>query len=142
MLVSYGLSARTADDQTINGHVMLRPDPDLGSGVQFQVAACLIACGDQIICQCGEAGFLRFLDGPEPGGVVIAGADWALGPWANAGTGVWFLHADGTPYPSSEDGFGLKDAYRILAPRIELCADLAEQGPFHAVDTITLTLAV
>ena len=141
MLVSYELTALTEDNRPIHGHVVIKSEPTLTGGIQFTVAACQIACGDELICHCDEAGFLRFLDGPEPGEVIVTGADWALGPWANHGTGVWFLSADGDRYPEPSSGFGDKADYQELPPRMELSSVLAEQGPFHAVGMIALTLA-
>jgi len=142
MFVSYTLTARTSDDRAISGQVMIEAEPNLTGGVSYTVAACQIACGDAIICACEKAGFLRFLDGPVPGQVLVTGADWQLGPWNNVGTGAWFVQADGDRYPEPSPGFGDKVDYGVLPPRMELSAALAEAGPFHAVGMIRLTMAV
>jgi hypothetical protein len=141
MNLSYTLNSHTGDHKRIFGNVIINSKAKIADGgLSFSIISFQMYCEGIPLCGCGKnANKIIFPAGPPASGDVATGlAIWSMGEWNNGGTGVWFQHADSTRY-EGDGSFGKLDLYKYLGPRIELGADLVEQGPFQPVGYVHLT---
>ena len=141
--LSYTLNGHTRKKKKILGNVIIDSTADISpSGdLSFTIFAFQIYCEGIAFCEHSHsAGSIRFVSGPpDSGTIVTTSGDWSMGAWYNSGTGVWFRNTDGTIYEGEDGTFGKLEYYKYIAPRIELCADLVNQGPFQPIERVWLT---
>ena len=142
-ILSYTLNGHTNKNKSILGNVIIDSTAHTSSSgdLSFTILAFQIYCDGIAFCgHSNRAGSISFGSGPpDSGTVVTTSGDWSMGEWYNSGTGVWFRNTDGTLYKGEGLGYGELEFYKYIAPRIELCADLVEQGPFQPIGRVWLT---
>ena len=142
-ILSYTLNGHTKRNKEILGNVIINSAAHIssGGGLSFNILAFQIYCDGIAFCEHSDrAGSISFMDGPPNSGMInTTSGDWSMGKWYNSGTGAWFRNTDGTLYEGEGVGFGKLEFYKYIAPRIELCADLVEQGPFQPFGHVWLT---